>query len=278
MVKRAPVRTRMIDAPRSTPIGTLDIEAHLHALESQLDSLKAQVRQAQQLANLGVAAATISHEVNNLLTPVINFVEAALASDDTDLREKALRRTANNVRMLVKMSEKVLEVSAAKTSVGVETRLETVVESALESLCRDLSRDGIRLKTKIEEDLTVWVDPLQLQQVLFNLLLNARSAMAPAREGSIHIKADRLANEVVIEIADTGPGIGPEMLTRLFDPLQSSKSCQGNSSNRCSGLGLALCRDLIEENQGSIQVASQLDVGTTFTIRLPAEKPTDENT
>ncbi len=264
MPRERPTRTRA-DGQRVPAV-----EEHLAGLEAQLGELKSQVHQAQQLAGLGTAAATIAHEMNNLLTPILAYSQAALSAGDTALQEKALKVTVKNVRMLVAMSERVLEISAARSSSPELVSVREVTEDALASLCRDLSKDGIVTKLDIDESLQVWSDPLHLQQVLFNLFLNAREAMVSSRSGRLTVSAASRDDKVVIEVRDTGVGIEPELLGFIFDPLTTSKPAQRNGRHRCGGLGLSLCRDLIEENGGSIRVSSEPGAGTTFTIALPA--------
>ena len=113
---------------------------------------------------------------NNLLTPILSYATAAVGSNDHSLQEKALQITIKHVQMLIAMSEKVLQLGAAHKGKRETVRLAAVVGGALESLCRDLSRDGITLTQQIDKNLTVEADPLHLQQVLFNLFLNAREA------------------------------------------------------------------------------------------------------
>lgn len=245
------------------------LEDRLPELQDQLDKLKAQVRQAQQLAQLGTVAATIAHEVNNLLTPIRSYAQAALDSEDPTLREKALVVTLKNVDMLVSMTGRVLEISAAKTRARRAVAVRTLAEDAVASLCRDLSKDGIRFHVDVEESLNAFVDPLQLQQVLFNLFLNARNAMAPSHEGRLTVAGRRKGDRVILDVSDTGPGIAPEIIEYIFDPLETTKDADQDGKQRCAGLGLALCRDLIEENGGSITAASRLGEGTTFTLDLP---------
>lgn len=243
----------------------------LEALQSRLDQLQREVRQAQQLAGLGRAAVTIAHEVNNLLTPMLAYAQAALAGDDAQLQRKALTVTVKNVEILTAMSRRLLAVGAATTGEREAVCVRAVVEDAIGSLCRDLSRDGIRLGMRIDEGLTVWVDRVQLHQVLFNLLLNAREAMSRCHDGRLTVTADREGDVVRLEITNTGDPIPPELLPHIFEPFQSGKTRGGNNFGRCRGLGLALCRDLIEENGGTIGVSSCAERGTRFTIQLPAE-------
>lgn len=246
-------------------------EGRLDTLQDHFDLLQAQVRQAQQQAVLGTAATTIAHEVNNLLTPILSYATAALGCDDSDLRVKALEVTVKHVKMLIAMSDKVLHIGAAHRGQRETVSVREVVDGAIESLCRDLARDGITLTVDVEESLTVEADSLHLQQVLFNLFLNAREAMAKHHGGQLRVVGRRTANMITLEITNTGDPIPAETLPIIFDPFQSSKALSQDGQDRCRGLGLALCRDLIEENGGDIKVHSTSENGTTFTILFPVQ-------
>jgi len=246
------------------------VEDRLAQLSAKFDLLKAQVRQAQQLANLGTAAATLAHEVNNLLTPIRAYAEYALTSDDHELMRKALTVTNKNAHMMIAMSSRILEISSAKPQQMEPVTVRAVIEDALASLCRELPKDGIDLEINVDESLAVRADPLQLQQVLFNLFLNAREAMSATHSGRLTISAARHEDNVVIEIRNSGDSIPVELLPCLFEPFQTSKPVEREGRSRCGGLGLALCRDLIEENDGTIQVTSDAEKGTVFTITLSA--------
>lgn len=268
------VRTRPSGTPTASLDSTSTIETQLARLQTQFDLLKAQVRQAQQLASLGTAATTISHEVNNWLTPILSYAQAALAANDFELQRKALTITVKNVEILVAMSDRVLKISAAKPLKPELVSVRATAQDAAASLCRDLSKDGIRLAIDVEESITVWADALQLKQVFFNLFLNAREAMAPAHSGSLTVSAESEGQQVLIAVRNTGEAIPPDRLPHVFDVLHSSKAMERGASNRCTGLGLALCRDLIEENGGTISVTSEPGAGTTFTLVLPAAEKT----
>lgn len=279
MNRRTPQRIRTRDVPQPPAVPSVSavrangVDTHLNRLQEQFDELRARIQQAQQLSVLGQAAATIAHEVNNLLTPIRTYAQAALECDDVDLQRKALRVTLKNVDMLVGMSARVLEIGAAHSPTRQSVCVRTVAEGAAESLCRDLSKDGIRFSVQAEESLTAWVDPLNLQQILFNLFLNAREAMAASRSGRLTVSGRRENRQTLIEVRDNGPGIPSERLPHVFEALQTSKQVNGNGRQRCAGLGLALCRQLVEDNGGTIRVASEVGNGTVFTISLPAEDP-----
>lgn len=272
MVKTKPARFRTSDRSLPPARERQSFDSLVKTLESQLDELRAQVRQAQQLAGLGTAAATIAHEFNNFLTPIRSYAQAALGGDDPELMRKALEVTLRHVEILTSMSDRLLEVSSATTSEPKDCALRTIANDAVESLCRDVQKDGIRLRIEVEDTLMAHVDPLQMQQVLFNLLLNARSAMAGKHNGVLRISGRRDGPCVVLEVSDTGKGISPAMLPHIFEPYRSTKTGKTNGRKRCSGLGLALCRDLVEDNGGTISVTSEEGSGTTFTIMLLAAK------
>jgi len=269
--------------------GSTSIDERFAALSAQFETLKAQVRQAQQLASLGTAAAMIAHEVNNLLTPILSYADFALQNDDPAMAKKALTITARNVRMLISMSGRMLELGAAKPQQSEKTDLRLAVTEALSSMCRDLEKDGITFAMNIEEGLCAMADPLQLRQILFNLFLNAREAMAAGHSGRLTVTASRRdasglpidnrspstasgpnENLVIIQVRNTGPAIPLELLPTIFEPLQTTKPAQRNGKVRCGGLGLALVRDLVRENKGTIEVQSSHEAGTTFAITLPA--------
>ena len=251
----------------------LEVQQQFAQLEARLELLKTQVRQAQQLSNLGTAAVIIAHEVNNLLTPILAYTQAALSANDIDLMKRALDVTVRQVQILIAMSNRVLKISAAKATAAQVVPIRHVVDEAVASLCRDLDRDGITLSIEIDEGLSAWFDPLQLQQILFNLFLNAREAMARSHSGRLTVTARRRDDWIVIQIRNTGEPIPANLLPHVFDPFQSSKPIVGGAAARCSSLGLTLCRDLVEENGGSISVTSDLEAGTVFTMTVPAEGP-----
>ncbi len=222
---------------------------------------------------MGTAAAMIAHEVNNLLTPIISYATAALEGSDAELKDKAIAVTLKNARMLIAMSERVLEISAAKPAKRESVSVQKAMQDALASLCRDIARDGISMRIDVAAMLTVWTDPLQLQQVFFNLLLNAREAMAATHSGRLTVTARSKGDQVVIEVNNSGEPIPPDLLPHVFEPFQTTKPATRNGKSRCGGLGLALCRDLIEENGGTITVTSDAQAGTTFILTLPARAP-----
>ncbi len=240
------------------------------------DALKSQLAQLQHLANMGTVSYMIAHEINNLLTPLRNYAAVALENpDDRDFVEKALQKTVRSCERASKIMESMLAMSNGQTQEKKYSRLLTLVEEIFTCLCRDFAKDGITVETCIPEDLTVWGVPVQIQQVLMNLILNARDAMLP-RGGVLTIKAAEKSDTVEIEVADTGEGIEPADLNNIFESFFTTKTNKSPSSEYSgAGLGLAFCKKIIAEHEGLISVESRPTKGSKFKITL--HKPQSGN-
>ena len=143
-----------------------------------------------------------------------------------------------------------------------------LIEETLAAMARAPSKDDIVLIRKVPPKLRITTRPVELQQVLLNLLLNARTAvLAKAHGRSIRISAFRRNGQTFIRVADTGVGIPPENEERIFEPFFTTKNSGG------TGLGLAVCRDIVESLNGQISVRSQPGKSTCFTIALPVDGP-----
>jgi two-component system NtrC family sensor kinase len=248
----------------------LSLHKHLVNQQQQNDSLKSHLAHLQALANIGTTTCMIAHEINNLLTPLANFAALALKNpDDKPLSEKALQKVVRNCEHASKIMESMLAVANGQTQEKQNSTLITLVENVFACLCRDFAKDGITVNIQISQDLKVWAVPIQIQQVLMNLILNARDAMLP-RGGILTIKAWDTADTVQIEITDTGCGIEPDHLKKIFQPFFTTKANGKLPSQRSgSGLGLLFVKRIIDDHEGSVSVESKPAEGTTFKITLP---------
>lgn len=220
------------------------------------------------MASLGAAATMLAHEFNNLMTPVVSYARFALNADDRELMVKALEMTLRQTEIVTSMSDRILGLAVNETESYQPVKLVEAVGDAVACLCRDLSKDGISLNVDLDEGLSVLADPKQLQQVLFNLLINARQAITH-RNGRIHVTGKRNGDQTVeLRVQDNGCGISPENLERIFEQFFSTKTDRPNGSG--VGMGLSLCREIIEEHGGRMSVESTAGEGATFIITLPA--------
>jgi signal transduction histidine kinase len=266
-----------VSEPQTTPPRAQDaIVRQLLLAQEQLDLLKAQLMESQRLATIGTIAAVIAHEFNNILTPIVSYSQFALQSAESDkpdmeLIKKALSKTFQASSKAGRICTSMLGLARGESSFG-EVSVQHLVDEVLLVLARDPQKDGIALRVQVQPGLNVIADPVQLEQVLLNLLINARQAML-GKGGSITIKAQTLENSegVRIQVIDTGPGIAEKFLPRIFDPFFTTKGTARKGESRGTGLGLAICKEIVEHHRGRIGVESASGKGTTFTILLPVD-------
>jgi signal transduction histidine kinase len=243
------------------------------AAQEQLDYLRDQLTESQRLATIGTIAAVIAHEFNNLLTPVVSYSQYALASaesaePDMALIKKALSKSYQGSSKAGKICASMLALARGESSY-TQVSVQKLVDEVLLVLARDPRKDGIALRVQVQPELVVHGDPVQLEQVLLNLLINARHAML-GKGGSLSIKAQTEGDEVKIQVIDTGPGIPPQLQAKIFQPFFTTKSVARRGESKGTGLGLAICKEIVDHHHGRIEVDSELGRGTTFTIILPA--------
>jgi signal transduction histidine kinase len=246
----------------------------LARMQAQLDSLREQLTESQRLATIGTIAAVIAHEFNNLLTPIVSYSQYALASaesekPDMDLIRKALSKSFQSSSKAGKICTSMLGLASGQSATG-DVSVQKLVDETLAVLARDPKKDGIALRVQVQPDLVLDADPVQLEQVLLNLLINARQAML-GRGGSITIRAQRVdSDEIKIQVVDTGPGIPEKLIPKIFTPFFTTKGTTRRGEAKGTGLGLAICKEIVEHHKGRIEVESAVGTGTTFNIFLPA--------
>ncbi len=254
--------TQLAPAPESTA-PTAD------ALQQQIKELREQLRHAHKLASLGTNSAMLAHEYNNVFTPVISYAQHALDRGDTELMKRALTTVLKQYEIVRAMSDRIMGFARPSESVRGQIDFRRIIEQAVDSLGRDLAKYKITISVDIPDSLRLEGDPDALQQVFFNLILNARQALL-GRGGKMKISATPLPGKrAMIHVRDTGCGIDSRNLAGVFEPFYSTKQNESRREKRGLGLGLAICKQIIEEHGGTIEVESIEGHGTTFTITLP---------
>jgi two-component system NtrC family sensor kinase len=242
-------------------------------MQQQLDALREQLLESQRLATIGTIAAVIAHEFNNLLTPIVSYSQFALQTierdqPDMELIRKALTKSFQSSSKAGRICASMLGLARGESSFG-EVDLQKLVEETLLVMAREPQKDGIALRVQIQPDLRAWGDTVQLEQVLLNLLINARQAML-GKGGGLLVRATADGTgELRLQVTDTGPGIPEKLPPKIFQPFFTTKSTARRGETRGTGLGLAICKQIVEHHKGRIEVESEVGKGTTFSIFLP---------
>ncbi len=246
----------------------------LEQASQQLEMLKQQLTESQRLATIGTIAAVIAHEFNNLLTPIVSYSQFALQSaqsesPDMELIKKSLSKAFQSSSKAGRICQSMLGLARGHSACE-QVSVQRLVDEVLMVMARDPKKDGIALRVQISPNLMVSGDPVQLEQVLLNLLINARQAML-GKGGALTIKAgaDEASGEVRIQVIDTGAGIPEKLIGKIFNPFFTTKGTSRTGEARGTGLGLSICKQIIEHHKGRIEVQSELGRGTTFTLFLP---------
>lgn len=249
------------------------LQRQVATAQEQLEYLRGQLTESQRLATIGTIAAVIAHEFNNLLTPMVSYSQFALSSaeseqPDMSLIKKALSKSFSSSTKAGKICSSMLALARGESSFA-DVPVQKLVDEVLQVLARDPQKDGIALRVQVQPELIVHGDEVQLEQVLLNLLINARQAML-GKGGSLTIKAAADEQQrVKIQVIDTGPGIPESLRRKIFQPFFTTKAGGRSGEKPGTGLGLAICREIVAHHQGEIDVASEVGKGTTFTILLP---------
>jgi len=220
----------------------------------------------EHLADMGKLAITVAHEIKTPLIAIGGYARRALnnlKNENFDPRD--LEIILSEVERLEKLASQILDYPKETKLSLTKQDLNGIIQETLEVLEERLKFSNIQLKTKFSKDIPeVQLDSQRIKQVFFNLISNAFEAMPQG--GSLTITTQKKKNSVKLEIEDTGMGIPNEEMKNLFIPFYTSKP-------KGSGLGLAVSKKIIADHKGTIEVQSQVNVGTKFTIVLPLNKP-----
>lgn len=249
------------------------------ALKEENERLRWQVRELQRVSSLGVLAGSVCHELNNALTPILNYAKMGLKSSDNDFRTKSLDKILNASQRATTITTGMLGLARPNLNQKSLADLAQLVEETLMLTSKDLEKHRVELVVNIRNRPQTKVCPPQIQQVLLNLIINARQAMAGQNNGRIvvGVGTDSTGKWAEVSIADSGPGMEPAVLKRIFEPFFTTKPPGDESGLGGTGLGLPVCRDIIETHHGRLRVESKPGQGACFTVRLPRELTQEES-
>ncbi len=244
-------------------------QQQIEQLQRENDCLRQQLVQAQKLTALGELTSTTTHEFNNVLTTIINYAKLGLRHKDEPSRDKALQKILAAGERAARITTGVLGMARNRSDRFAATDLVALVDETLFLLEREMSKYRIAVERDLPPVPPVLAMGNQIQQILLNLLINARQAMGHGGRLSIRLAEAPEAKAVDLIVRDSGPGIPPDQLPRIFEPFFSTKAGPDDSGKGGTGLGLSACRQIVEAHHGRIRVESTVGRGTAFTIRLP---------
>jgi len=238
--------------------------------QEELARLRCQLAQLGNKAALGELLGTTTHEFNNILMTIMNYAKMGIRHKDEATRDKALEKILAASERAAKITHSVLGMAKNRCADFAPVDLPKLLDETMVLLSRELQQYRVQVEIHAEENLPkVRAIGNQIQQVLLNLLTNARQAMD--KGGSIVIKLFLAGGTdgVGLSIRDYGCGMPPEVLHRIFEPYFTTKSGPDASGKGGTGLGLAACKEIIEQHQGRVRIESSVGKGTQFTVFLP---------
>jgi len=226
--------------------------------------LERRLVQADKLSSIGLLAAGVAHEVNTPLAVISTYAQMLAKQVAGDSQKSLiLEKIAKQTFRASEIVNSLLNFSRTSTTSLGDVNLNRVIQETLSLLEHQLQKSGIAVETGLDPNLPpIHGNSGKLQQVFLNLFLNARDAM-PAG-GRLEVRTWRGASGARIEVADTGQGIAPEHVHRIYDPFFTTKAAR-----KGTGLGLSVTYGIIQEHGGSIEVSNRRDGGARFRIELP---------
>ncbi|MGZ3703944.1 MAG: sensor histidine kinase, partial [Bdellovibrionota bacterium] len=235
-----------------------------HDLGETLDQLKAtqnQLIQSERMAAIGQIARSIGHEFGNILLAIVGNVDLAQATEDPAKIKKNLEtilRASERASLIVRN----LQSFSKNESVRASAEPPAMIRATLGLLQHEIKKNSIKVVDQCEACSPVLANAAEIEQVLMNLIINAMHAMPQGGTVSVGCRNEEGGN-VVLWVKDTGSGIPPDVLPRIFDYAFTTKGEKG------SGLGLTISKQIIDSHSGTITVKTELGSGTAFEIKLP---------
>jgi len=244
-------------------------ELRLKQIDDEFKHSEAQLIQSNKLASLGEIAAGVAHEINQPLQVICihtDMCQENLVHRNYELVEKSFQAIVTQVERIEKIVKQV-------GSFGRDTEQDTYKEENTTSIFNNVitiiinqyKQDGVELRQVIPPSLPpLFCNKIQIEQVLINLLINAKDSVETSHKKVVFMKAHAQKDNLYIQISDTGCGIDPTKINEIFTPFYTTKPL-----GKGTGLGLSINYSIIHQHKGDIKVASEIGKGTVFTLSLP---------
>ena len=243
-------------------------QQRIEELEAKVQMLEEQLLQTQKLSSVGALASSITHEFNNILMTVINYAKMGVRHKDAGTRDKAFDRILSAGQRATKITTGMLAYARSTSDRFEPCELNKLLGDVMVLLQKDLQMHRIGVDEDLQSGVWAEVNSSQIQQILMNLIVNARQSMDEGGRLKLSIRDNEAEGWAEISVGDTGSGIPHEKLQKIFDPFFTTKKADARGQGG-TGIGLSVCRKIIEAHKGRIRVESEVGQGTTFTLKLP---------
>jgi signal transduction histidine kinase len=251
------------------------VSEEILSIPNETEQLREQLLRAQRLSSVGTLASSVAHEFNNILTTLMNYAKLGLKPECSDAsKQQAFEKILKGSQRAAVIISSMLGFARNGATQREVTDLVALVEEALVLTDKDLSKHQIKTEKRFHSRPKVPVIRGQIEQILLNLIINARQAMSTGGRLTIDVRENVKTQMAEVAICDTGVGIPPDQLRLIFEPFYTTKKPDDNGHGG-SGLGLSVCRQIIEQHHGRIRVESVVGKGSKFTVKLPLEAPAD---
>lgn len=241
------------------------------------EQMKAEAMRAAQLASVGELAAGVAHEVNNPINGIINYAQIILDDPEDSMTPDLLKRIIKEGKRIASIVSNLLDFSRRHEESPENISIKTILDNCLELVMHRFKKDIILLNVSLSEDLPlVYCNSQQIQQVILNILSNARYALNerfPTQDPQkiLSITGSQVEHDnktfVRLTLTDNGPGIEQDLINRVFDPFYSSKP-----KGEGTGLGLSISHGLVQDNRGYLRIKSEFGTSTSLILDLPTKQ------
>src|SRR5512146_47152 len=269
--------TKRVELEEALTRYAVELEDKVDKGTATTKKLEQQVLHADKLAALGRLAAGVAHEIGNPLTSISSFAQMIRETAQDDFTQKSLDVINTHIQRITDIVRRMATFARADSLTVKNVQINDVVNATLDLMRLDKRmKSSVRITTSLDPEIPkVLIDEGQMSQVFINIIINALDAMADG--GTLSVSSsrgldDRGHDAVMVSFADSGTGIPPADLQKIFDPFYTTKE-----AGKGTGLGLSLSYDIVKRFKGDIKVESEPGRGTVFTIILPVEAQVTAN-
>jgi two-component system NtrC family sensor kinase len=245
-----------------------ELATSFNNMSHQLGTVQQGLIQSERLISMGKLAAGVAHEINNPLTGILSYAEDLMEdTEPSDQRYKDYKVIVHQTLRCRQIVRGLLDFARQDAPRLAQVHPRVLIGNALDVVAHHAVFRNIQFQLRVEENIpAVEVDPVQIEQVLVNLIVNAQQAMPDGGNITVGARCMNHRSQVEFLVEDEGPGIPSEIRSQIFEPFFSTKD------GKTDGLGLAVCLGIIQQHGGAIDFESGPKNGTTFRVVLPVAR------